>query len=143
MQTEQAAPRSGVTAAAPGPVPVADRRRWVWLGIGTALSLLAAQTRYDLAPAAWLFPVFLMRFARTGPARTGLLAGAFDAQGRTLSEHVHERDDRHVVVSEVPVRGFATPYRAIGDVFAWLCVAGTVLLIGLAIHRAAKPQGDG
>jgi hypothetical protein len=55
VQTEQAAPRSGVTAAAPGPVPVADRRRWVWLGIGTALSLLAAQTRYDLAPAAWLF----------------------------------------------------------------------------------------
>jgi apolipoprotein N-acyltransferase len=63
------------------------------------------------------------------------VSGAFDPQGRTLSAHLYERSDRHVVLSEVPVGGSATPYRAIGDVFAWLCVAGTVVLIGLALRR--------
>ena len=63
------------------------------------------------------------------------VSGAFDPQGRTLTEHVYQRSDQHVVVSDVPIRGSATPYRMIGDVFAWLCVAGTVVLIGLAIRR--------
>jgi apolipoprotein N-acyltransferase len=74
MRTEELARQSGVTAPATGQVPVTDRRRWVWLGIGTLLSLFAAYTGYDIALAAWLFPVFLLRFARTGPALTGLLA---------------------------------------------------------------------
>ncbi|GAA4963547.1 hypothetical protein HD597_003430 [Nonomuraea thailandensis] len=59
-------------------------------------------------------------------------------QGRTLSEPVHERGGRHVVLSEVPVRGSAAPYRAIGEVFGWLCVAGALVLTGLAVRR---PEG--
>jgi predicted amidohydrolase len=46
------------------------------------------------------------------------VSGAFDPQGRTLSTHVYQRSDRHVVLSDVPVLGSATPYRMIGDVFA-------------------------
>jgi apolipoprotein N-acyltransferase len=63
------------------------------------------------------------------------VSGAFDPQGRTLTAHVYQHSDQHVVVSDVPIRGSATAYRTIGDVFAWLCVAGTVVLIGLAIRR--------
>lgn len=72
MQTEQAVRLDGPLAASP--VPATDRWRWAWLGIGALLSLFAVHGRYDIAAAAWLFPVFLLRFTRTGPAVTGLLA---------------------------------------------------------------------
>ncbi|MFB4263301.1 hypothetical protein [Nonomuraea sp. GTA35] len=61
------------------------------------------------------------------------VSGAFDAQGRTLSEHVHERGDRHVVVSEVPVRGSATP------------LSGDRRRVRVAVrgrHRPADRPGD-
>ncbi|MFD0474279.1 hypothetical protein ACFQ0B_43105 [Nonomuraea thailandensis] len=38
----------------------------------------------------------------------------------------------------MPVRGSAAPYRAIGEVFGWLCVAGALVLTGLAVRR---PEG--
>ncbi|MGW8556309.1 hypothetical protein [Streptomyces tubercidicus] len=46
--------------------------RWLW-GAGTALLVLAAHSNWHLAAAAWLFPVFLLRYARLRPARRGLL----------------------------------------------------------------------
>ncbi|MGA5268410.1 apolipoprotein N-acyltransferase [Streptomyces lydicamycinicus] len=46
--------------------------RWLW-GAGTALLLLAVHSNWHLAAAAWLFPVFLLRYARLRPARHGLL----------------------------------------------------------------------
>ncbi|GFE15647.1 apolipoprotein N-acyltransferase [Streptomyces glebosus] len=45
--------------------------RWLW-GVGTALLLLAVHSNWHLAAAAWLFPVFLLRYARLRPARHGL-----------------------------------------------------------------------
>lgn len=50
-----------------------DRRRWWWLVIGTVVSLFAVGGRWDIALAAWLFPVFLLRFTRTGPPLGGLV----------------------------------------------------------------------
>ncbi|MCS7479476.1 nitrilase-related carbon-nitrogen hydrolase [Umezawaea endophytica] len=41
-----------------------DRRRWAWLGVGALLWLLAVHGRFDVPVAAWLFPVFLLRFTR-------------------------------------------------------------------------------
>ncbi|MEV5410072.1 nitrilase-related carbon-nitrogen hydrolase [Thermopolyspora sp. NPDC052614] len=69
------------------------------------------------------------------------VSGAFDAQGRTLAEHVHQRGDRHVVFADVPVGGSATPYRVVGDVFAWLCLAGVAALIGVAV-RAGRGRAS-
>jgi apolipoprotein N-acyltransferase len=46
-------------------------RPWVVLGVGAALHLLAVHGRWDLAAAAWLSGVFLLRFART----TGIVKG--------------------------------------------------------------------
>ncbi|MEV4174270.1 nitrilase-related carbon-nitrogen hydrolase [Nonomuraea sp. NPDC049709] len=76
MHTEQVVRGSGTgdgTAGVP-PVPGADRWRRAWLAAGTLLWLLAVHGRYDVAVAAWLSPVLLLRFVRTGPAPAGLLA---------------------------------------------------------------------
>ncbi|PRY38694.1 nitrilase-related carbon-nitrogen hydrolase [Umezawaea tangerina] len=69
MITEQAvrSPDSAPRTAA------VDRRRRLWWGVGAVLWLLAVHGRFDVAVAAWLFPVFLLRFTRTGPAASGLL----------------------------------------------------------------------
>lgn len=71
---------SGGGGEAPGRVPEKRARtararpagRWLW-GVGTALLLLAVHSNWHLAAAAWLFPVFLLRYARLRPARHGLL----------------------------------------------------------------------
>jgi apolipoprotein N-acyltransferase len=62
------------------------------------------------------------------------VSGAFDQQGRVLAAHDYGGTDQHVVYSDVPTGGAPTVYRAIGDVFAWLCLAGTVVAIGLAVR---------
>jgi apolipoprotein N-acyltransferase len=66
-------------------------------------------------------------------------SGAFDPQGRVLSSHDYASADVHVVFSDVPVRGGPTAYRSVGDLFAWLCLAGTVVLTGLGFRRSAVP----
>lgn len=48
-----------------------DRWSYLWLLIGAGL-LLFANGRWIIPLATWLAPIFLMRFARTQPARRGL-----------------------------------------------------------------------
>jgi apolipoprotein N-acyltransferase len=54
--------------AAPAPErsrrPV-DRTGYLWLAAGTLLSLFAVHGRWDVAPAAWLSGVLLLRYTRT------------------------------------------------------------------------------
>ncbi|MFI0419324.1 nitrilase-related carbon-nitrogen hydrolase [Spongiactinospora sp. 9N601] len=64
------------------------------------------------------------------------VSGAFDPQGRTLAAHDHASGDRHVVFSDVPTRGTVTGYGNAGDLFAWMCLAGTLAGIGLSFRRA-------
>ena len=52
-------------------IPVTSRWSWLWLVIGAAL-LPFTSIQPSLAIAAWLAPVFLLRFARTQRARVGL-----------------------------------------------------------------------
>src|SRR6266508_1691627 len=52
-------------------VPLTSRWSWLWLVIGAAL-LPFTSIQPSLAIAAWLAPVFLLRFARTQRARVGL-----------------------------------------------------------------------
>ncbi|MFJ5676506.1 nitrilase-related carbon-nitrogen hydrolase [Streptomyces sp. NPDC093097] len=49
------------------------RTRWTLLALGTAAHLLAVGGRWDIAAAAWIFPVLLLRFARTGRPWAGAL----------------------------------------------------------------------
>jgi apolipoprotein N-acyltransferase len=59
------------TAARPQTPPATDRLAWGWLLIGAALLPLVALTPI-LPLAAWLAPVFLLRFTRTQRAAVGL-----------------------------------------------------------------------
>lgn len=64
-----------VTGTDPGFLgsPATDRLRPLWLGIALVLQLLAVGGRWDLALAAWVFPVFLIRFARASRLPSALV----------------------------------------------------------------------
>lgn len=61
------------------------------------------------------------------------LSAAFDDQGHILATQDTTGPGAHMMIADVPTKGGATPYRLMGDVFAWTCVAGVVLLVGLAL----------
>lgn len=56
-------PRSA-SAKRDGKTGVVRSRRYAWLVAGIALSLFAVHGKWDVPLAAWLFPVFLLRFSR-------------------------------------------------------------------------------
>lgn len=69
------------------------------------------------------------------------VSSAFDSQGRILSAQDYAATEDPTMIVDVPTRGTPTIYGLIGDAFAWLCVAGTILLIGtsLVYHRSQRP----
>ena len=69
------------------------------------------------------------------PARLGVPA-AVDPYGRTLAIMDEAVAEQLVLVAQVPVRGVRTIYPRIGDLFAWLCVAGLLGAIGWGIRRS-------
>jgi apolipoprotein N-acyltransferase len=54
---------------------------------------------------------------------------AVDYQGRTLASMDHFTTTDRLMLSHVPQAGTRTLYSFIGDVFAWLCLAGLGLLV--------------
>jgi len=63
------------------------------------------------------------------------LAMTVDDEGHVLSASDYSTTDSQVMVAYVPVQGVRTIYATIGDLFAWLSIAGLVVLIGLALVR--------
>lgn len=59
------------------------------------------------------------------PARWGVHSGV-DPYGRTLARMDEFTPEQLAMVAQVPVRGVRTIYARVGDLFAWLCVAGLV-----------------
>lgn len=70
---------------------------------------------------------------------SGWSAG-FDHQGRTLSTQ-ETTVDHDSWILDVPTRGTTTAYRLFGDIFAWLCLAGTIVLIGYTILARRTDTG--
>jgi apolipoprotein N-acyltransferase len=66
--------------ARPHQVGPPDRLGYLWLALGILFSLFAAHGRWDLSLAAWLVPLFVLRFTRSQSLRTSfcgaLLASA-------------------------------------------------------------------
>ncbi|MEU8797107.1 nitrilase-related carbon-nitrogen hydrolase [Spirillospora sp. NPDC048819] len=60
---------------------------------------------------------------------------AFDHQGNVLSQQDTTPGANDPWIVDVPTSGTTTPYRVIGDVFAWLCAAATLVAIGFAVRR--------
>jgi apolipoprotein N-acyltransferase len=66
-------------------------------------------------------------------------SAAFDPQGRVLVTQDTTHEGPHLMMVDLPTKGSPTLYGMIGDVFVWLCVAGTLLLLGLGLFRRATP----
>lgn len=52
---------------------VVDRNRYYWLAVGFVVQMLAVGGRWDLSLAAWLAPIFLIRFARSSRAAVAVV----------------------------------------------------------------------
>lgn len=63
------------------------------------------------------------------------LSIAVDCQGRTLAVANYFTTDEPVMISDVPSQGVTTIYSKIGDLFAWLCCAGFVVVLYLALFQ--------
>jgi apolipoprotein N-acyltransferase len=70
------------------------------------------------------------------PASFGV-SGAFDSLGRVVGETDHFTRAPTMVV-QLPVGSVPTLYPRVGDLFAWLCVAGCALAPILARRRAGS-----
>jgi apolipoprotein N-acyltransferase len=56
------------------------------------------------------------------------MSAAVDSQGRILNALDFWKTDKKVMISHVPIRGVPTVYARIGDLFAWLCIAGFAII---------------
>jgi apolipoprotein N-acyltransferase len=63
------------------------------------------------------------------------LSIAVDYNGRTLASMDHFTTDDHAMISQIPVKGIRTIYAITGDLFAWLCCAGLVFLLGWGLIK--------
>jgi apolipoprotein N-acyltransferase len=63
------------------------------------------------------------------------LSQATDYQGNILASMDHFTTDEHVMISQVPTKGVTTIYSQVGDLFAWLCLAGFVFMVGKVVVR--------
>ena len=65
----------------------------------------------------------------------GGLSIAVDYQGRALTVADDFTTDEPVMISDVPSKGVTTIYSQIGDLFAWLCGSGFVIIFAWALLR--------
>jgi len=81
-------------------------------------------------------------FSMVRPTSHGLSAAA-DYQGRVLGLTDYFKSEDPVMIAYIPTKGVTTIYSRIGDLFAWLCMAGLVAAIGwvLVRRKAAKAPG--
>ena len=63
------------------------------------------------------------------------LSTAADYQGRILAMTDQYTTEERLMIADVPSQGVTTIYSRIGDLFAWLCMAGFVAVVGLAVVR--------
>jgi apolipoprotein N-acyltransferase len=60
---------------------------------------------------------------------------AVDYHGNLLSQLDNFTTDERVMLADLPTEGTQTVYALVGDLFAWLCVLGSVGLIVLAARN--------
>ncbi|MER5899589.1 nitrilase-related carbon-nitrogen hydrolase [Streptomyces mirabilis] len=64
---------------------------------------------------------------------------AYDNKGQALATTDYFTTGRQTVVAYVPTHGVTTIYDRIGDLFAWLCLAGVAALTVTALTHAWRP----
>ncbi len=65
-------------------------------------------------------------------------SAAYNQHGQPLATQDTTVDHDPWIV-DVPTHGVTTLYRLTGDTFAWLCLAGTLVLIGMAVIPRRSP----
>jgi len=70
----------------------------------------------------------------------GGLSVVVDPYGRVLAQTDHWTSSERVMVAQVPVSSVFTLYSYIGDLFAWLSIAGFVLLMTLGIIQGRREK---
>jgi len=65
------------------------------------------------------------------------LSAAIDPWGRVLGVADHLAPGDSTLVAQLPIGHVPTLYARVGDLFAWLCVAGLVLTLGLGALASA------
>lgn len=76
-------------------------------------------------------------FSLVRPARWGVHS-AVDPYGRTLAKMDEFGVEQRVMVAQVPFGHVRTVYSYVGDLFAWLCVAGLLGAIAWGIRRSRQ-----
>ncbi|MCP4024087.1 MAG: hypothetical protein GY729_19755 [Desulfobacteraceae bacterium] len=70
---------------------------------------------------------------------TGMgLSMAVDYHGRSLAQVNYFTSDNPIMFSDIPAKGVTTIYNHIGNFFAWICLAGILILVILALFRVRK-----
>ena len=62
-----------------------------------------------------------------------------DYEGRILASQNYFTNNSGIMMTTIPTRGVTTIYSRIGDLFAYLCVAGFIFLTGWAFIRKGQP----
>jgi apolipoprotein N-acyltransferase len=70
------------------------------------------------------------------------LSMAVDYEGNVRASSDYSTTDPQVMVADVPMHGVHTIYAMIGDLFAWLSLAGLAVLIGVAFARRRQPSEE-
>ena len=73
-------------------------------------------------------------FSLVRPTSNGFSVAA-DYQGRVLAITDYVTSEDPVMIAYIPTKGVKTIYSQIGDLFAWLCMAGLVTIIGWVVVR--------
>lgn len=76
-------------------------------------------------------------FAMARAAATGKLTIS-DAFGRIVAETTTSDNEPVMLRAEIGLTSSGTIYSKLGDVFAWLCVCGAILIVGAAALRPAS-----
>jgi apolipoprotein N-acyltransferase len=73
-------------------------------------------------------------FSMVRPAGHGI-STIVDYEGRILARQNYDINNSGIMLTTVPTRGVRTVYSRVGDLFAYLCVAGLISLTGWALSR--------
>lgn len=60
---------------------------------------------------------------------------ATDYQGKTLGQLNSFNTNEKIMISDVPVKGTVTLYAKTGDIFAWICIAGFLIILWKAFYK--------
>lgn len=68
------------------------------------------------------------------------MSAAYDYQGRRLAAMDHFQTTDYAMISQIPTRGVRTIYARLGNLFAFACLAGLLLLVILSLRGKRDQQ---